>query len=72
MAFNLTALLDGLGMPQYFDRLIHNGFDSWEDVLDITEADMYSLQLLSYVERSDHVLAGLRWTSSSATVEYVD
>jgi len=39
--FNLTALLDELSTPQYYDRFIQNGFDSWDDVLDITEADMY-------------------------------
>ena len=35
--------LDWLKIPQYFDRLVQAGFDSWETVLEITEEDLESL-----------------------------
>jgi len=41
MTLNLVAFLNELGMAQYYESFIGDGFDSWDDVLDITEADMY-------------------------------
>ena len=39
----LQLTLDWLEMPQYFDRLVRAGFDSWGTVLEITEEDLESL-----------------------------
>ncbi|KAL2006515.1 hypothetical protein VTN00DRAFT_9183 [Thermoascus crustaceus] len=35
-----AAVLQELDMAQYLPSFIHNGFDSWADVLDITENDL--------------------------------
>jgi len=43
---DLAAVLQELDMAQYLPSFIHNGFDSWSDVLDITEHDLYG---------SDHI-----------------
>jgi hypothetical protein len=36
----LRLVLSRLGLSNYYDRLIANGFDSWKTVLDITEKDL--------------------------------
>lgn len=40
---DLQAILDRLGLGQYFEALTAHGFYNWETVLDITEADFVSL-----------------------------
>ena len=40
---DLQLTLDWLKIPQYFDRLVEAGFDSWETVLEITEEDLERL-----------------------------
>jgi hypothetical protein len=37
---NLGSVLDRLGLDQYQDALIDEGFDTWETVLDIQETDL--------------------------------
>ena len=37
---DLGRRLQGLGLSQYFDALVEEGFDTWETVLDITESDL--------------------------------
>ncbi|RWQ95952.1 hypothetical protein C8Q69DRAFT_443690 [Paecilomyces variotii] len=37
---DLAAILQELDMAQYLPSFIHNGFESWADVLDITEYDL--------------------------------
>jgi hypothetical protein len=41
--FELSEALARLGLDQYEERLIENGFDSWETVTGITETDMAQL-----------------------------
>jgi hypothetical protein len=36
----LGSTLARLGLSQYLDVFIEHGFDSWETVLDVTEADL--------------------------------
>jgi SAM domain (Sterile alpha motif) len=36
----LRQRLDGLGLSQYADAFIAEGFDSWETLLDIQESDL--------------------------------
>ncbi|KAJ9404910.1 transcriptional regulator family: HMG [Paecilomyces variotii] len=40
---DLAAILQELDMAQYLPSFIHNGFESWADVLDITEYDLDAL-----------------------------
>lgn len=37
----LRPILCRLGLEQYLEILVEEGFDSWETVLDITESDLY-------------------------------
>lgn len=41
MPRELRNVLEGLGLIQYLGAFQAQGFDSWETVLDITEADLY-------------------------------
>ncbi|KAF2842852.1 HMG-box, partial [Patellaria atrata CBS 101060] len=41
----LRERLEYLGLSQYFDAFVAEGFDSWETVLDITEPDLASLEV---------------------------
>ena len=36
----LGPILSRLGLAQYFQSFIEEGFDTWETVLDITEPDL--------------------------------
>ena len=38
---NLGLVLGRLGLDQYQDALIEEGFDTWETVLDIQETDLW-------------------------------
>jgi hypothetical protein len=38
---NLGSVLGRLGLDQYQDALIDEGFDTWETVLDIQETDLW-------------------------------
>ncbi len=40
MENDLEIMLAWLGLSQYYERLLQAGFESWEIVLEITEADM--------------------------------
>jgi len=37
---DLSDKLEGLGLGQYLDSFVTEGFDTWEIVLDITESDL--------------------------------
>jgi len=37
---DLSEKLEGLGLSQYLEPLVAEGFDTWEIVLDITESDL--------------------------------
>ena len=40
---DLEIMLAWLGMSPYYDRFVQAGFDSWESLLEITEADLNAL-----------------------------
>lgn len=42
---DLELLLSLLGLPQYLDRFVQAGFDSWETVMEITEDDLEVLNV---------------------------
>jgi len=46
MSKDFRARLTSIGLCDYVDRLIDEGFDSWDVLVDITEADLYVLALL--------------------------
>ena len=37
----LVEIFDELGLTQYLDSFLDQGFDTWETILDITEPDLY-------------------------------
>jgi hypothetical protein len=37
----LEHIFGELGITQYLDAFLEQGFDSWETILDITESDLY-------------------------------
>jgi hypothetical protein len=37
---DLSEKLEGLGLSQYFESFVAEGFDTWEIVLDVTESDL--------------------------------
>jgi hypothetical protein len=37
----LGPRLERLGLSQYYEALVSEGFDTWDTVLDITESDLY-------------------------------
>ncbi|KAI9776349.1 MAG: hypothetical protein M1839_000429 [Geoglossum umbratile] len=41
----LSDILTRLGLSQYFEPFVQEGFDTWETVLDITESDLESLNV---------------------------
>ncbi|CAI6341559.1 unnamed protein product [Periconia digitata] len=42
---DLGERLERVGLPQYLDAFVAEGFDTWETVLDITESDLSSLNV---------------------------
>lgn len=37
----LGSIFEELGLAQYLDAFIEQGFDTWETILDVTESDLY-------------------------------
>lgn len=37
----LVTIFGELGITQYLDAFLEQGFDTWETILDITESDLY-------------------------------
>jgi len=37
----ISPVFERLQLSAYIDVFVENGFDTWEDVLDITESDLY-------------------------------
>jgi hypothetical protein len=40
MTHTLAEVFSELGMSQYLGAFLHEGFDSWGTILDITESDL--------------------------------
>ena len=58
---DLVKRLERLGLSQYLDVFIAEGFDSWETILDITESDLLVIQS-AYLERPTDA-----WLETSST-----
>jgi hypothetical protein len=37
----IEVIFGELGITQYLDAFLEQGFDTWETILDITESDLY-------------------------------
>ena len=44
---DLSERFERLGLSQYLDTFVSEGFDTWNTVLDITESDLYVFLLHS-------------------------
>lgn len=42
----LSARLEALGLSQYLETFISEGFDTWETLLDVTESDLYEISII--------------------------
>ncbi len=40
MTFELEQIFGDLGIPQYLEAFVEQGFDTWDTILDITESDL--------------------------------
>lgn len=55
----LYSSLQLIGLEEYHDRLVENGFDSWEAVCDISESDLAQLDFkLGHRRRLQRAIAG--------------
>lgn len=52
MANQLEAIFGELGITQYLDIFVDQGFDTWETILDITESDLSVLPCRSDIALS--------------------
>jgi hypothetical protein len=43
MAQSLEEVFEELGLSQYLDAFVDQGFDSWDTILDVTESDLDAL-----------------------------
>ena len=41
IATNLKTSLERIGLSQYYESFVAEAFDTWDVVMDITEADLY-------------------------------
>ncbi|KAF2710275.1 hypothetical protein K504DRAFT_377614 [Pleomassaria siparia CBS 279.74] len=61
---DLAERLERLGLTQYLDLLVAEGFDSWATVLDITESDLNSLNVkLGHRRKLQRAIAEFRGQS---------
>ncbi|KAF2684839.1 hypothetical protein K458DRAFT_301407 [Lentithecium fluviatile CBS 122367] len=62
---DLGLRLERLGLSQYYEALVFEGFDTWETVLDITESDLSSLNVkLGHRRKLQRAIAESRGQSS--------
>lgn len=47
----LRATFTELGINQYLDSFLEQGFDTWDTILDITESDLYACYLPNHLCR---------------------
>lgn len=51
MSDDLGARLERLGLSQYLEVFVAEGFDTWETVLDITESDLFVVVHVALTDR---------------------
>jgi len=55
----LGTILGELGIAQYLEAFLEQGFDSWETILDITESDLYVRDMSGKTSGLESVLTEL-------------
>ncbi|KAF2020225.1 hypothetical protein BU24DRAFT_135558 [Aaosphaeria arxii CBS 175.79] len=66
----LSEVLERLGLVEYSDALVENGFRNWETVLDITEDDLIVLNFkLGHRRALQREIASFRGTPTSLSLE---
>lgn len=60
---DLGSRLERLGLSQYLEVFVSEGFDTWETVLDITESDLY-VWLDNHRPRTDRLIGVLSMSNS--------
>jgi hypothetical protein len=67
---DLEPVLERLGLEQYLPSFIHEGFDTWETVLDITESDLDVLQVkLGHRRKLQREIANARGISVEQVIQ---
>ncbi|MCJ1341472.1 hypothetical protein MMC09_006768 [Bachmanniomyces sp. S44760] len=65
----IGPVLERLGLIQYFEKFIEEGFDTWETILDITESDLDVLRVrLGHRRKLQREIANSRGVSYEHTV----
>lgn len=65
---DVELALAWLGLPQYLDRLVHAGFDSWDTLMEITEQDLETLSVeLGHRRKLQREIANSRKLIDSST-----
>jgi hypothetical protein len=59
----LGTILEELGISQYLEAFLEQGFDSWETILDITESDLYVRDMSGETGGLESVLTELSSTA---------
>lgn len=61
MAEQLEEVLEDLGLAQYHESFVDQGFDTWETILDITESDLYAVSQPTVAARASAGVPFLRF-----------
>jgi hypothetical protein len=65
----LGTILEELGISQYLEAFLEQGFDSWETILDITESDLDALGVkLGHRRKLQRRIADARGIASGASL----
>lgn len=67
----LSEHLKSLGLSQYLETFISEGFDTWETLLDITESDLYDSSHLRFNPNAYSWKTASISMSNSGIAEYV-
>lgn len=54
MAQDLESIFQELGISQYLDIFLEQGFDTWDTILDITESDLLVAHVDDVYQRLTH------------------
>lgn len=63
----LGAIFSQLGLGQYLDVFVTEGFETWNTVLDITESDLYDVSLFYLAKYDGLISSAMPWGSNWVT-----
>lgn len=70
MAHELEPIFRELGLSQYLDTFVDQGFDCWDTILDIQESDLYVVAVSVHHDHAANRFSEMHLASSWATEEY--